>query len=63
MQRKLGTRKGEVQDVRPLLLGLSSPDLIVNTIARFKREHKERICLKLLITSKSRLTRRRYEQL
>lgn len=63
LQRKLRTGKGQVQDLRPLRIGLSSPDLIVNIIIRFKREHKEYICLELLITSKSRLTRRRYEQL
>lgn len=62
--RVMGIRsgKGEAQDLRPLCVGLSSPDLIVNIIIAFKREHKECICLELLITWKSGLTRR-YEQL
>lgn len=63
VQRRLGTRKREAQDLRPLLIGLSTPDLIVNITARFKRDHKECICLELLITLMPRLTRRRYEQL
>lgn len=62
VQRKPGNGKREAQDLKLLHSSLSSPDLIVNIIVRFKREHKECICLELLITSKLRLTRR-YEQL
>lgn len=60
--KEIRTGKGEAQDLRLLFVGLSSPDLIVNIIITFKREHKECICLELLITWKSGLARR-YEQL